>query len=113
MSREMLAAAVMVWLIGALVGWFTGWVVRGEENRRWAESFRRRVDHAEGQARDAVAELERVKAQRLDQSWVPAPAPQIHVHVQPATPALGYRDLAGATAQALAAEPPRVLEAGP
>ncbi|MBV9059431.1 MAG: hypothetical protein JO296_08425 [Pseudonocardiales bacterium] len=112
MSREMLAAVVLVWVIGALVGWFVGWVARGDESRRWAESFRRRVDYAESQARDAAAELERVKAQRLDQSWVAAPAPQIHVHVQP-LPVLGYHDLTGVAAQALAAQLPPVLEVGP
>lgn len=105
MTRELLAVAVLVWLIGALVGWFAGWVARGDENRRWAESVRRRVDYAEGQARAAEAELDRVTA-----SWVPAPAPEIHVHVQ-AAPMLGYHDLT--SAPALAGQLPRVLEAGP
>lgn len=108
----MLAAVVLVWVIGALVGWVVGWVARGDENRRWAESFRRRVDYAEDQARGAAAELERVKAQRLDQSWVSAPAPQIHVHIQP-SPVLGCGDLTAVAAQALAAQLPPVLEVGP
>jgi hypothetical protein len=108
----MLAAVVLVWVIGALVGWFAGWVARGDENRRWAESCRWRIDYAESQARDAVAELERVKVQRLDQSWVPAPAPQIHVHVQP-SPVLGCGDLTAVAAQTLAAQLPPLLEVGP
>lgn len=112
MTRETLAAAVLVWLIGALVGWVIGWAARGDENRRWAESFRQRIDYAESQARDAVAELERVKAKRLDQWRVPAPLPEIHVHVQTA-PALSYHDLTSAAAQALADQLPPVLEAGP
>jgi len=97
----MVAAAVMVWLIGALVGWCAGWAARGNENRRWAQSLRQRIDYAESQARDAVAELERVEAQRLDQGWAPTPVPEIHVHVQTA-PALGYCDLTGAAPVAMA-----------
>ena len=108
----MLAAALFVWLIGALVGWFVGWAARGDDNRRWAESFRQRIDYAESQTRDAVAELERVKAQWLDQSWAPTPIPEIHVHIQTA-PVLGYHDLTGAAARALTDQLPRVLEAGP
>ena len=112
MSREMVAAAVMVWLIGALVGWCAGWAARGNENRRWAQSIRRRIDYAQSQARDAVAELERVNAQRLDQSWAPPPVPEIHVHIQ-APPTLGSRDLTGAAPVAMAQHPlPPVVEGG-
>jgi hypothetical protein len=34
MTRETLAAAVMVWLSGALAGWCAGWVARGDQNNR-------------------------------------------------------------------------------
>lgn len=112
MSREMLAAAVLMLVIGALVGWCAGWVARGDENRRWAESCRRRIDYAETLAREAAAELERVNAQRLNQSWTAGPAPQIHVHVQPSL-VMGYHDLTSVAARALADQQPQVLEAGP
>lgn len=107
----MLAAAVLVWLLGALVGWFMGWAARGDENRRWANSVRRRIDLAENQVAELTAELAWVEAQRLPEPAVAMPA--IHVHVE--TPgALGYRDLAAVAALAMAERPmPPVLEAGP
>lgn len=111
MNRETLAAAVLVWLIGALVGWIIGWAARGDENRRWAESARRRIDLAEGQVAELTAELVRVEAHRLPEPPVAMPA--IHVHVE-AGGALGYRELAAAAALAMAQRPvPPVLEAGP
>ena len=107
----MLAAMVFVWLIGALVGWFVGWVARGDENRRWAEGARRRIDLAERQVADLTAELARVEAQRIPEPVVAQPA--IHVHVE--TPgAVGYRDLTAAAALAMVQRPmPSVREAGP
>lgn len=110
MSRETLAAVVLVWLIGALLGWFAGWAVRGDENRRWADSVRRRIDLANNQVAELTAELAQVEAQRLPE---PVAMPAIHVHVE-AAGALGYRELAAAAALAMAERPvPPVLEAGP
>jgi hypothetical protein len=111
MTREMIAAAVLVWVIGALVGWFAGWVARGDENRRWADSVRRRIDLAENQVAELTAELAQVEAQRLPEPAVAMPA--IHVHVE-TSGVLGYRDLAAAAALAMAERPmPPVLEVGP
>ncbi len=112
MTRETLAAALLVWVIGAIIGWILGWAARGDENRRWAESFRRRIDLANNQVAELTAELDRVESQRFA---TPAAAmPAIHVHVE--TPvALDYRDVAAAAAAlAMAQRPaPPVLEAGP
>lgn len=107
------AAVVGLLLIGSLIGWVAGWAARSDENRRWAESFRRRVETAEQEAGNAWAEVARLDAQLLA---IPAPvaaaAPVINVHLTaPMVPS--YRDLAGATAAALAREMPAVIEAGP
>ena len=103
MTRETLAVAVLVWLIGALVGWCAGWAARGDEHRRWANSVRSRIDLAEREAAELTAELAQVQTQRL---------PAIHVHVE-VPGVLGDRDLATAAALAMAERSmPPVLEAG-
>lgn len=102
------AGALLVLVIGMMIGWFAGWIARTDDNRRYAAAFQRRVDAAELAARQAWAELERVEAERVQ---LPAMAgPTINVHLTaPALPA--YRDYATAAAMALAHDP-RVIEAG-
>jgi hypothetical protein len=59
MSRELLAAVVMVWLTGALVGWCVGWAARSEQNRAWHAGLRH-------QLQDARDELEQLHAELAD-----------------------------------------------
>jgi len=59
MTRDMLAAAVLVWLIGALAGWFVGWAARGEQHRTWHAGLRHQLAAAH-------AELEQTRAHLAD-----------------------------------------------
>ena len=103
------AGVILVLVIGAMIGWFAGWIARTDDNRRYEAAFRRRVEHAELEARTAWAEVERLETQLA----VPAAVagPEIHVHV--AAPALpSYRDLVGAAAVSLASERVAAIEGG-
>ena len=84
MTREMIAATLMVWLIGAIVGWCTGWAVRGGDNRRWHHNLVRQLAHTRAQLADALAELDELDGARFrcDAERAPAPAPAVvNVHV--------------------------------
>jgi hypothetical protein len=82
MTRETIAAAIMVWLIGAIVGWCTGWAVRGGDNCRWHHhNLLRQLAHTRTQLADALDELNGVRF-CCDAERVPAPAPAVvNVHV--------------------------------
>lgn len=84
MSREMLAAAIMVWLLGALVGWFVGWVARGEQDRAWHHNLARQLAEARAQLDDALEQLDDARDRLGERSWQPQPA-SVHVHL-PWTP---------------------------
>jgi len=62
MTRELLAAVVMVWLTGALVGWCVGWAARGEQNRAWHAGLRHQLQDA----RDELEQLHGELADALD-----------------------------------------------
>jgi hypothetical protein len=80
-AREMLAAAVLVWLIGALVGWCVGWAARGEQNRAWHNTLRHHLTHARTDLAHALEELEDTRAQ-WEAERFPAPGPAVvHVHL--------------------------------
>jgi hypothetical protein len=86
MTREVIAATLMVWLIGAIVGWCIGWAVRGENNRRWHENLMRQLVHTRAELADALDELDELdrarSRSRCDAERVPAPAPAVvNVHV--------------------------------
>ncbi|MGH3525766.1 MAG: hypothetical protein ACRDQ6_00445 [Pseudonocardiaceae bacterium] len=111
---------VGILLVGFLAGSVAGWVARTEQNRGWVAGVVRQLEATRAQLAEALADLDEAHAE-LDaaHAWrvervspAPTPAPEIHVHIR-TTPAVGYQDLAGATAQALAGQLPRVLEAGP
>ncbi len=82
MTRETIAAAIMVWLIGAIVGWCTGWAVRGGDNCRWHHhNLVHQLAHTRAQLADALDELNGARV-RCDAERVPAPAPAVvNVHV--------------------------------
>ncbi len=81
MTREMIAAVLMVWLIGAIVGWCAGWAVRGGDNRRWHNNLVRQLAHTHAQLAEALDELNGARF-CCDAERVPAPAPAVvNVHV--------------------------------
>ena len=81
MTREMLAAAVLVWLIGALVGWCVGWAARGEQNRAWHTTLRHQLTQTRRDLAQALDELDHAHA-RWDAERFPAPGPAVvHVHL--------------------------------
>lgn len=81
MTREMIDTVLMAWLIGAIVGWCTGWAVRGGDNRRWHNNLVRQLAHTRAQLADALDELHGARL-RCDTERAPAPAPAVvNVHV--------------------------------
>jgi hypothetical protein len=81
MSREMLAAAVLVWLVGAVVGWCAGWAARTDQNRAWHHGLRHQLegtrvelDQLRAQLADTLDELECAQADHEQ----PTPRPSGH-----------------------------------
>lgn len=103
------AGALLVLIIGGIIGWFAGWIARTDDNRRYEAAFRRRVEHAELEASQAWAEVERLESRLAVPAAAAVPAINIHV-TAPALPS--YRDLAGAAAVALASERVAAIEGG-
>lgn len=89
MSRETLALAVLVWLVGAVVGWCVGWAARGEQNRGWHQGALRQLATARTELGELHAELDRA-LEELDDArsarYHPAPAAPAVVHVHVAAP---------------------------
>ena len=113
MTRETIAAALMVWLIGAVVGWCAGWAARGEQNRRWHHGIQRQLVHAlaelaqvRAELADALDELDDVQAIPWGAAQVPAAVPMT-VHVSVAAP------VAPSVTRHSAFVPPALVEAAP
>jgi hypothetical protein len=77
-SRELIAAGVLVWLIGAVVGWYAGWVAGTEQNRAWHAG----THHQLNQAHTELAALRAELATTLDEldhtqalAWRATPPP--------------------------------------
>jgi hypothetical protein len=92
MTRETIAAALMVWLIGAVVGWCAGWAARGDHNRRWHHGLQRQLAQAltelaqvRAELADALDELDDVQAIRWEAAQMPALV-SATVHVSVAAP---------------------------
>lgn len=117
MTSAVIGGVMISLILGFVAGWVTGWAARGDGNRAWRESFDRKLLAAEARAIEAEAQTAEAVV-TADHAYavmerVPTQAAPAVVHVHVAAPALGYQDLAGATAQAVAAQlPPRVLEGG-
>ncbi len=90
----MLAAMVLVWLVGFVPGWCAGWTARGSETKAWHRGLVRQLAQTRAQlaeARDqldqALDELDNTRAsQWLAERVSPPPAPAVHVHVDAALP---------------------------
>ena len=90
-DHPMFAAAVLVWLVGAVVGWCVGWAARGEQNRAWHSGLMRQLAHTRAQLDQTLDQLDQAHDE-LDNTptWAqripPPPAPAVHVHVDTALP---------------------------
>ena len=81
-ARDMVAAAVMVWLIGAIVGWCAGWAGRSEQNRAWHRGVVRQLAQTQARLAEALDQLDHARATQCEAERVPAAAPAaVHVHV--------------------------------
>ena len=108
MTREMVAAAVLVWLIGALIGWCVGWVARGDQNRAWHRGLARRLDDTRAELTATLEQLEDAYAQLEDARAADGAAPGravLHVHLVP--------PLSGVAPRALPTAPGRALSSAP
>ena len=103
MTRETLAVLVLVWLIGALVGWFVGWAARGEQNRAWHGTLKRQLAETRAQLDAALAESDTTYTRAED---YPASPPAV-VNIHLTTP------LQWAGQPSLGANPSRTLTAVP
>src|SRR5438270_11532262 len=87
----MLAAAVLVWLVGAVMGWCAGWAARGEQNRAWHSGLVRQLAQTRAQLADALDRLDRAldeldNTPRWAQRMPPPLAPAVPAHVDAALP---------------------------
>ena len=108
MTREMLAAAVLVWLIGALVGWCVGWVARGDQNRAWHRSLARQLEDTRTQLTAVLEQLEDAYDQLEDAragGGEAAGRTVLYVHLVPLLPGVAPRPLPAAPSRALGAAP--------
>jgi hypothetical protein len=96
MSRETFAVLLLVWLVGAVVGWCAGWIARTEQNRGWHQGVvrqlaaaRAELDEIRAELAEALEELDEARAaqyhhtQRIPAAAVPA---VVHVHVAAPVP---------------------------
>ncbi|MGH3975011.1 MAG: hypothetical protein ACRDS9_17025 [Pseudonocardiaceae bacterium] len=83
-NHPMLAAAVLIWLLGAVVGWVVGWAARGEANRLWHRGAAHQLAQTRTQLDEALDEL--AEAHRQAERVTPPPAPVVHVHVSGSLP---------------------------
>lgn len=88
MTRETLAVLLMVWLVGAVVGWCAGWVARGEQNRGWHQgalrhlaAARTELDELRAELAGVLEELDDAQAAHYPAQRGPAAPAVVHVHV--------------------------------
>lgn len=73
-GRDLAAAAVVIWLVGALVGWCLGWAARGEQNRARLAARARELERTRTQLAQAYAELDAAHAHWQAQRVAAPPA---------------------------------------
>ena len=103
MPRDMIAVAVMVWLIGAIVGWCAGWAARGEQTRGWHRGLAHHLTQTRHDLDQALDQLDELAHTQHATTRVPASA-VVHVHVStpvpgpvPRPPALDFTQFLDAT----------------
>jgi hypothetical protein len=105
MTRDTLAAALIVWLIGAIVGWCAGWAARGEQNRAWHHNLGHQLAQTRAQLADALDALDDARC-HCETERVPAPAPAVvHVHLITPAPRPAPRPIVANTARFVDAMP--------
>ncbi|PZS26562.1 MAG: hypothetical protein DLM61_18110 [Pseudonocardiales bacterium] len=86
----MLAAAVLVWLVGFVPGWCAGWTARARDSRAWHRGLVRQLAQTRTQLADALDQLDQALELDTTRTWAervsPPPAPAVHVHVDAALP---------------------------
>jgi hypothetical protein len=85
MTRDMIAVAVLVWLVGAIVGWCAGWAARGEQTRGWHRGLAHHLAQTRHDLAQALAELDELTHTQYATQPVPASA-VVHVHVSTPVP---------------------------
>lgn len=119
MTRDMIAAALMVWLIGAVVGWCIGWAARGDQNRRWHHGLQRQLAqaltelaHVRAELADTLDELDDVRAAHSQAARTPARVPTtVYVRVAgPVPPWVAQRSASVVPAFAVEATPALPVE---
>jgi type II secretory pathway component PulM len=86
-THELIAAGVLVWLIGAVVGWCAGWAARTEQNRAWQAGTGHQLAaaHAElaelrdelAAAQEALDDLDHARALAWQATPTPAAVPTV------------------------------------
>jgi hypothetical protein len=107
MTRELIAATVMVWLIGAIVGWCAGWAARGEQNRVWHRTVVNQLAQARARLAEIGDQLDDARpAQCAAQRMSPPASAVVHVTVATAVPSwAAHHPVLLNTAQVLDAMP--------
>lgn len=90
-DHPMVAAMVLVWLVGFVPGWCAGWAGRGRETKAWHRGLVRQLAQTRTQLADALDQLDQALGE-LDttRTWAervsPTPVPAVHLHVDAALP---------------------------
>jgi hypothetical protein len=80
--------AVMIWLIGAIVGWCAGWTARTDHTRTWHTGLAHQLTQTRHALAEALNELDHARDIHCQAPRVPPPAPAV-VHVHVAMPSWG------------------------
>ena len=104
MPRDLIAVAVMVWLVGAIVGWCAGWAARGEQTRGWHRGLAHHLAQTRHDLDQALDQLDELAHTQHATTRVPAPA-VVHVHVSTPVPGPAPRSTALNSTQFLDATP--------
>jgi hypothetical protein len=104
MTHDMIAIAVLVWLVGAIIGWCAGWTARGEQTRGWHRGLAHHLAQTHHELAQALDELDELTHTQYAATRVPAPA-VVHVHLVTPVPGPVPRPPALPTTQFLDATP--------
>ena len=85
MTHDMIAVAVLVWLIGAIIGWCAGWAARGDQTRGWHRGLAHHLAQTRHELDQALDQLGELTHTQYATQPVPAPA-VVHVHVSTPVP---------------------------
>ncbi|MGH3718314.1 MAG: hypothetical protein ACRDRI_05610 [Pseudonocardiaceae bacterium] len=104
MHHPMVAGAIMVGLIGVIVGLVVGWAARGDFNRAWWRGTAARLAETQAQLAEALAQLEQARTWRAERVS-PAMTPVVNVNVAAPLPWVAHQPLPVRGARVLDAVP--------